>query len=234
MTTLIRSCLSFLIHVLLIRVLFYLKPSSLKLKQKTRLNSRAFQLKYNTRGLGKREEVAQTNVMTLYLYVQQHHLAQYNIFLVYKFQFWSDIFIHQIQISLERISLSIGRVIVTILPLIMHITTAICLFPFWNGLKFSIIPVLKSALFCLFHIEKQYHLYCIYINLFSFLYLRCSPNSNQYSLFQRFLKSTKILLKQINLYSKCAWSPLFWLIDIALSLPPCLKWLGLKNSSPNS
>ena len=53
--------------------------------------------------------------------------------------------------------------------------------------------------------------------LFSFLYLKCSPNCNKYSLFQRFLKSTKILLKQINLSSKCVYSSSLWLIDIALS-----------------
>ena len=59
---------------------------------------------------------------------------------------------------------------------------------------------------------------------FSFLYLKCSPNCNKYSLFQRFLKSTKILLKQINLSSKCVYSSSLWLIDIVLSLRPMSAW----------
>ena len=61
---------SFLINVHFTRVLFYLKPSGLKLEQ-TRLNSHLCQLNYQTVELGKRQEVSQTNV-TLYLYVQQH------------------------------------------------------------------------------------------------------------------------------------------------------------------
>ena len=44
---------------------------SLKSEQKTRPISRACQLNYNKRGLGKRKEVVQTNVIILYLYVQQ-------------------------------------------------------------------------------------------------------------------------------------------------------------------
>ena len=61
---------SFLIYVRLTRVLFY-QERILKLGKKTRLNSRACQLDHNTRGLGKRQEVVQTNGTTLYLYVQQ-------------------------------------------------------------------------------------------------------------------------------------------------------------------
>ena len=53
------------------RVLFYLKRS-LKLEQEKRPNSRAWQLNYNKRALGKRQEVVQTNVIILYLYIQQH------------------------------------------------------------------------------------------------------------------------------------------------------------------
>ena len=45
---------NFLIYVHLTRVLVFLKASSLKLEQKVRLNLRACQLNYNTRGLGKR------------------------------------------------------------------------------------------------------------------------------------------------------------------------------------
>ena len=59
---------------------------------------------------------------------------------------------------------------------------------------------------------------------FSFLYLKCSPNCNKYSLFQRFLKSTKILVKLINLSSKCVCSSSLWLINIVLSLRPMSVW----------
>ena len=90
---------------------------------------------------------------------------KFNIIFVYKFQFWSNIFIHQVWTSLKRIDLLIDRVSVANLPLIMYLTTAICFFPSWNGLKFSIIPVLKSAFF-LVHTKKQCCLYCMYLNLF--------------------------------------------------------------------
>ena len=56
---------SFLIHIRLTKVLFFLKPSSLKLEQKALLNLHACQLNYNTRGLGKRKEVAQANLAAL-------------------------------------------------------------------------------------------------------------------------------------------------------------------------
>ena len=72
---------------------------------------------------------------------------KFNILFVYKFQFWSDIFIHQVWTSLDKIDLLTGHVSVGILPLIVYLMTAICFFPSLNGLKFSIIPVLKSAIF---------------------------------------------------------------------------------------
>ena len=53
------------------RILLYLQRS-LKLEQKMCLDSRACQLNYNTRGPEKKWEVVQTNVITLYCYVQQH------------------------------------------------------------------------------------------------------------------------------------------------------------------
>ena len=86
---------------------------------------------------------------------------KFNILFVSKFQFRSDI-------SLDRIGLLIDRVGVTILPLIMHFTTAIRFFPSWNGLKFSVILVLKFALFCLVYTQKQCRLCCMYLNLFRF------------------------------------------------------------------
>ena len=85
-------------------------------------------------------------------------------------------------------------------------------------------PVLKSTLFCLVHTPKH--------KPFSFLCLKCSHSCNKYSLFQRFLKSTKILLKWINLPLKCLCSSLLWLIDTVLILRPYIKWLGVKTSSP--
>ena len=72
------------------------------------------------------------------------YFQKFNILFVYKFQLWSDIFIHQVWTRRDRIGLLIGHVSVTMVPLIMHFTTAICFFPSWHGLKFSIIPVLKS------------------------------------------------------------------------------------------
>ena len=93
---------------------------------------------------------------------------KFNVLFVYKFQFWLDILIHQVWTSLDSIDLLVGRNSVVILPLIMHFTIAIRFFPSWNGLKFSIIPVLKSALFSMVHTQKQCRLYCMYLNLFRF------------------------------------------------------------------
>ena len=59
------------VYVCLTRVLFFLKKSSLKLEQKTCLSSRTWQLTVPEEDW-EREEVPQTNVITLYLYVQQH------------------------------------------------------------------------------------------------------------------------------------------------------------------
>ena len=53
---------------------------------------------------------------------------KFNILFVYKFQFYSDIFIHQVRTSLDRIGLLIRRFSVAILPWIMHLTTAIRFF----------------------------------------------------------------------------------------------------------
>ena len=82
---------SFLINVHFTRVLFYLKPSGLKLEQ-TRLNSHLCQLNYQTVELGKRQEVSQTNV-TLYLYVQQH--AWSKIFLVAGVKYFNENFLFE-------------------------------------------------------------------------------------------------------------------------------------------
>lgn len=54
---------------------------------------------------------------------------KFNILFDYKFQFWSDIFIHQVWSSFDRIGLMIAQVSLSILPLIMHFTIAICFFP---------------------------------------------------------------------------------------------------------
>ena len=54
-----------------------------------------------------------------------------------------------IRISLDRILIA---VIVAILPLIIHFTTAIRVFPSWNGLNLT---VLKSAHFCLVHTQNK-------------------------------------------------------------------------------
>ena len=93
-----------------------------------------------------------------------------NILFVYKFQFWSNIFIHQVWTSFDRTDLLIGRISVAILPLIMHFTTAICFFPFLDGQKFSIIHVLTSAFFVWFMHKKQSRFYWMYLNLFRFMF----------------------------------------------------------------
>ena len=80
-------------------------------------------------------------------------------------------------------SLLIGRFSVTILPLIMHFTTTIRFFPSWDGLKLSIIPVLKSALFLFGSYNKTMSPLSHISKPFSFLYLKCSRNCNKYILY---------------------------------------------------
>ena len=46
-------------------------------------------------------------------------IQKFNIIFVYKFQFWSNIFIHHVWTILDSIDLLIGRVSVAVLPLIM-------------------------------------------------------------------------------------------------------------------
>ena len=106
---------SFLIYVRLTRVLLYLKPSSLNIEQKTRLNSRSCQLNYNSWGLGKRSKVTQINVNIIFICTATS--SPRNIKSTYQFPFKNLIF------NAIRVLLS------------------------WNSLKFSIVPVLKSALF---------------------------------------------------------------------------------------
>ena len=89
----------------------------------------------------------------------------------------------------------IGRISVAILPLIMHFTTAIRFFPPWNGLKLSIRPGLKSAIFLFGSYTKAMSPLLHVSKPFSFLCLKCSCNCNKCSLLQQFLKSTKILIK---------------------------------------
>ena len=92
-------------------------------------------------------------------------------------------------------SLLIGLISVAILPLIKDFTTAIYFFPSWDDLKLSIIPVLKSALFLVGSYTKTMAPLVHISKPFLFLRLKCSDHCNKYSLFQRFLKLSKILLK---------------------------------------
>ena len=71
-------------------------------------------------------------------------------------------------VSIGQVYQLIGCVNVRIFPFIMHFTTATRFCPSQNDLKFSIVSVLKFALFSLVHTEKQCRLYCMYLNLFHF------------------------------------------------------------------
>ena len=82
-------------------------------------------------------------------------------------------------------SLLIGRGSVSIPPLIMHFKTAICFFPSWDGLKLSIIPVLKYVLFLFGSYTKTMSPLLHLSKPFSFLCLKRSPNCNKYSSFQQ-------------------------------------------------
>ena len=133
--------------------------------------------------------------------------------------------------SIKYRSVSIGQVYqliccvnVRIFPFIMYFTTATRFCASRNGLKFSTLAVLKCALFFVWFTQKKNVPLSHVSQPFSFLYLKCSPNCNKYSLYQRFLKSTKILVKLINLSSKCVCSSSLWLINIVLSLRPMSAW----------
>ena len=135
-----------------------------------------------------------------------------------------------IRISLDRILVA---VIVAILPLIMHLLTLIRVFPSWNGLKFSFIPLLKSALFLfgsytnkissLLYVSKTFGFYIYHV----FPVLRRILYS--YGFWNQLQK-----FKQINQFSKWVSSSTFWLINIVLNMPPYITWLCVKNSSPIS
>ena len=102
------------------------------------------------RGLGKRG--SSTNKRNNIIFICTTTLSPRNVKSKYQFFFKNVIFFLFINFSFGQTSsfityrlvsmgLLIGRVSVAILPLIMHMTTAICFFPSRNGLKFSSIPV---------------------------------------------------------------------------------------------
>ena len=108
-----------------------------------------------------------------------------NILFIYKLSFGKTS--SSIKYGLVSIgqNLLIGRGSVLIPPLIMHFKTAIYFFPSWDGLKLSIIPVLKYVLFLLGSYIKIMSPLLHLSKPFSFLYLKCSRNCNKYSLFQQ-------------------------------------------------
>ena len=114
--------------------------------------------------------------------------------MVYKFQYWSDIFIRQVWTSLDRMGLLIGRVSVAVLLLIMHLTTAIFCLSILEWLRIVNYTCFKINVFPVWFKHKN-NIVFIVSKPFLFLYLKCSPNCSKYSLIQQCLKSTKIWFK---------------------------------------
>ena len=162
-------------------------------------------------------------------------LSPRNIKSKYQYSFKNSIFFSLINFSFSKISSSIkyglisigwnlliGWVSVMILPLIMRFLTTVLNYTCFKICSFFV---------WLIH---QNNVTFITSKILSFLHLKCFRSCNKYSLFQRFPKSTKIIYILWNFLksSKGVWSSSPRLIDIVLSLRPCIKWLSVKTSTP--